>query len=249
MRKLTIFCLIFVSIFFCQQAYSAGIDPNTIVGVWTLDSNNNGMVKDLSPNGFDGQIKGTKLENGKFGKCLDFVKGDTVTINLGKGTITNKVTVVMWLKFTDLAGQQNYYSIWDQSDHRYVPYKTAANELHFWSNNWDVPSGKFIDAKVWYHVANIYDGSKVSIYVNGELANSQAGAGFALADQQQTSWLATDKGGWISACTIDDVGLFNAPLTEANVKDIMNNGIEKALGYANVQAESKLPSLWGEIKK
>lgn len=251
MKKISLYFIVltFVITLSCQQAYSAGIDPATIVGVWTLEDDvKGGEVKDLSPNGFNGQIKGTKQEDGKFGKCLDFAKGDTVTIDIGNGTITNKVTVVMWLKFTNLAEQQNYYSIWDQSDHRYVPYKTSANELHFWSNNWDVGSGTFVDAKKWYHVANIYNGSTVTIYVNGELGNSQAGAGFALSEQQQTSWLATDKGGWISACTIDDVGLFNAPLTEADVKEIMDKGIERALGYASVQAKGKLYSLWGELK-
>jgi len=230
------------------HVYAADIDPATIVGVWLLDDEEKGIAKDLSNNAFDGVIQGTKQEAGKFGKSLDFAKGDTVTINLGKGTITNKVSVAMWLKFTDLTGQQNYYSIWDQSDHRYVPYKTSANELHFWSNSWDIPSTVFISAKTWYHVVNIYDGTKVSIYVDGELKNSQAAAAFTLSDQPQTSWLATDKGGWISACTIDDVGLFNAALSEENVKSIMQNGIARAVGFAAVYPSSKLPALWGALK-
>jgi len=251
MKKLTLFCfmLVFVSILFCQQTYSAGIDPEDIVGIWPLEDDvKGGEVIDLSENGFTGIIKGGEQEDGKVGQCLDFAKGDTVEISLGKGTITDNVTVVMWLRFTDLTDQQNYYSIYDQSENRYVPYKTSANELHFWSNNWDVPSGAFVKKDEWHHVANVYDGSTVSIYVDGELGNSQAGAGFALADQQQTSWLATDAGGWISACTIDDVGLFNVALDAETIKNIMDNGVERATGFAAVETDGKLPSLWGKLK-
>jgi len=251
MKKITLFCfmLAFASILFYQQTCSAAIDAENIVGIWPLEDDvKGGEVIDLSANGFTGIIKGGEQDNGKVGKCLDFAKGDTVEIALGKGTITEEVTVVMWLKFTDLTDQQNYYSIYDQSSNRYVPYKTAGHELHFWSNNWDVPSGKFVKKDEWNHVANVYDGSTVSIYINGELGNSQAGAGFALADQQQTSWLATDNGGWISACTIDDVGLFNIPLGEQDIKNIFNNGVERATGFAAVETDGKLPSLWGKLK-
>lgn len=247
--KFILFKLLVINlIIFVQQGHSAGIDPATIVGIWLLDEEKGEIVKDYSANGFDGQIKGTKKENGVFGKALNFTKGDTVTINLGKGTITNKVTVVMWVKFTDLSGQQNYYSIWDQSDHRYVPYKTLANEFHFWSNSWDVGSGFFAMKDKWNHVANIYDGSKVSIIIDGELKTSQPVAGFTLGNEQQTSWLATDRGGWISACVIDDVGLFNIALTEENVKNIMRNGIAKVTGIVSVDVLGSLATSWGRIK-
>jgi len=249
MKKITVICIatLFIGLFLCQQSSFAKIDPANIVGIWLLDDDSGKIAKDSSENGYDGQIKGTKLEDGKFGKALNFSPNDTVAITLGKGSITNKVTFILWLKFNDLAGQQNYLSLYDQSTNRYVPYKTTANELHFWSNLWDVPSTIFVSAKTWYHVANVYDGAKVSIYVNGELANSQAGV-FTLANQQNNAWLATDNGGWISSCSEDDVGLFNVALAEEDIKSIMNNGILRAIGGAAVAAQGKLPSLWGELK-
>ena len=33
----------------------------------------------------------------------------------------NKASVIMWLQFTDLGGQQNYFSVWDQNSNRLVP--------------------------------------------------------------------------------------------------------------------------------
>ncbi|MEK7400417.1 MAG: LamG-like jellyroll fold domain-containing protein [Candidatus Poribacteria bacterium] len=250
MRKLSLVCfsMLFVCLMFSQSVFSAGIDPATIVGIWLLDDEKGATAKDSWKNAFDGQIKGTKQVAGKFGKALDFAKGDTVSVNLAKGSVTNKLTIILWLQFTDLSGQQNYFSIWDQSSNRYVPYKTAANELHSWANNWDVACTVFVSDKTWYHVANVYDGSKVTIYVNGEMKVSQAVAAFALADQQQNAWFATDKGGWISACVEDDIGIFNTPLTEENVKTIMNNGIAKGIGMVAVEVAGKLPSFWGKLK-
>lgn len=101
----------------------------------------------------------------------------------------------------------------------------------------------------WNHVANIYDGSKISIIIiDGELKTSQPVAGFTLSDEQQTSWLATDRGGWISACVIDDVGLFNIALTEENVKNIMRNGIAKVTGIVSVDVLDSLATSLGRIK-
>ena len=39
-------------------------------------------------------------------------KGNTVTIPLGKGPMRNKASVIIWIQFIDLGGQQNYFSVW-----------------------------------------------------------------------------------------------------------------------------------------
>lgn len=225
----------------------AQIDAEVIVGLWPLDEGNGNTAGDASENGRDGVVKGGEWEDGKFGDAINFAKGDTIEISLGDGIITNEVSIVTWLQFTDLDAQQNYFSIYDGSGNRYVPYKTGANELHFWSNSWDVASGVFVEEDTWYHVANVYDGVTVKIYVDGELQVSQAGA-FALIDNAQTAWIATDAGGWLSACIQDEVGIFSAPLTENEVKGIMDNGIGWALGGAAVEPGKKLPTVWGTIK-
>ena len=88
MRKTVLFglMLVFAGMLFCQQTFSAAIDPENIVGIWPLEDDvKGGEVMDLSENGFTGIIKGGEQEDGKVGKCLDFAKGDTVEISLGVG--------------------------------------------------------------------------------------------------------------------------------------------------------------------
>jgi len=242
---------LYISIIICTfmflQNSNAQIDPEFIVGIWTLDGGEDVAI-DSSENGRDGDIQNAEWDEGKFGQALSFEKGDTVVVPLGEGVITDQVSIILWLKFLVLNGQQNYFSIWDNSDNRYVPYKTSANELHFWSNSWDVASGVIVEKNTWYHVANVYDGKTVSIYVDGELKVSQAGA-FSLNNNQQSSWFATDKGGWLSNCMEDDIGIFSTGLTEGQVNNIMEHGVIWALGGASVNNKSTLSTTWATIKR
>ena len=225
----------------------AEIDPDKIVGIWLLDEGKGDTAEDASENGRKGTITNSKWVDGKVDGALEIKKGGTVTIPLGKGIIEDKVTFTLWINFTDIGGQQNYFSIWDQSNNRYVPYKEGANVLRSWTNTWNVTSGVTVKAGTWYHVANVYDGETCKIYVDGEEKVSQKVPKFQLQDQDQTAWLATDKGtGFQSATIMDEVGLFNDGLTEDEVKGIMNDGI-LFTAFA-VDPSDKLPVVWGKLK-
>ena len=226
----------------------AKINPERIVGIWLLDEGNGDAVEDASENEKNGTITNSDWVDGKFNGALSINKGGTVTIPIGKGTIQDKVSFILWLQFTDVTAQQNYFSIWDQSNNRYVPYKNNANILRSWTNSWDIPSGVTVKAGTWYHVANIYDGNTVKIYIDGEEKVSQGVAKFQLQDQDQTAWLGTDRGtGFLSAVIMDDVGLFNDALTEEEIQTIMEDGIYEA-AYA-VEPIGKLSTVWGTLKQ
>ena len=226
----------------------AQIDPEKIVGIWLLDEDKGDKVEDVSGNGYDGTITQSDWVKGKVDGALDIKKGGTVTIPFGEGVVTDKMSFILWIQFTNLAGQQNYFSIHDQSNNRYVPYKEGPNILRFWTNNWNISSGVVVKAGTWYHVANVYDGNTAKIYVNGEEKVSQAGQKFQLVDQDQTAWLATDKGAsFQSTCIMDEVGLFNDALSEEEIKMIMDDGIHQT-AFA-VEPSEKLPVLWGKLKR
>ena len=226
----------------------AEIDPGKIVGIWLLDEGKGDVAEDASENGFDGQITKGEWVDGEVDGAAEIKKGGTVTIPVGEGAVTDKMSLILWIQFTDIGGQQNYFSIWDQSDNRYVPYKNGGNLLRSWTNSWDISSGVTVKAGTWYHVANTYDGKTASIYVNGEEKVAQGVPKFQLQEQDQTAWLATDKGtGFLSACIMDEVGLFNDALSEDEIQAIMNDGIWHT-AFA-VEPSDKLPVLWGKLKQ
>lgn len=91
---------------------------------------------------------------------------------------------------------------------------------------------------------NIY-----KIYANGDLKVSQSVPNFSLADNQQTAWVATDRGtGFLSNCVVDEVGLFNVALTKDDIKNIVTKGLSRALGITAVSPTGKLAQTWGSIK-
>ena len=240
------FCIVLVLSLTISYTH-AEIDPDRIVGIWLLDEGKGDVAEDASENGREGAITQGKWEEGKFDGALEIKKGGTVTIPLGKGIIEDKVTFTLWLQFTDIGGQQNYFSIWDQSNNRYVPYKNGGNLLRSWTNTWDIASGVTVKDGTWYHVANVYSGESCSIYVDGEEKVSQKVPKFQLQDQDQTAWLATDRGtGFLSAVIMDEVGLFNDALTEDEIKGIMKDGIYHT-AFA-VEPSDKLSVLWGKLK-
>ena len=224
------------------------INPDSLVGVWYFNEGKGDAVADASPNGYNGTITNAKWDEGQFDKAVDFAKGGTAAFPLDVGVVRDQISVVMWLKFTDLAGQQNYFSIWDSGDKRIVPFKTDGHELRFWTNNWNIGSGSIVTAKTWVHVANVFDGKTAYIYVNGAQKVAQGGV-FELSDTQQTAWVATDKGtGFFSAVVADDVGLFNAALSAADVADIMKRGLGLVTGIEPVRATGKLARTWAGLK-
>lgn len=242
----TVFCVV-LTFGFSVSLSNAQIDSEKIVGIWLLDETNGDTAEDASENGYNGTITQSDWVTGKVNGALDIKKGGTVTIPFGKGVVTDKMSFILWIKFTDLSGQQNYFSIHDQSGNRYVPYKEGPNVLRSWSNLWNVSSGVTVEAGIWYHVANTYDSNTAKIYVNGEMKVSQSVSKFQLVDEDQTAWLATDKGAsFQSACVMDEVGLFNDALTEEDVQNIMKNGIYQTT-YA-VEVSDKLTVQWGKLK-
>ena len=245
----SIFCVKTISLFLViclltNLEAKLSLDDN--IGIWLLDEGKGDVAKDSSPNKYDGELKGGKWVKGKFGQAIEFKKSETVIIPLGKGSMRDKASVIMWLQFTDVSAQQNYFSVWDSGDNRLVPYKEAGNTLRCWSNKWNVTSGVSVKKDQWYHVANVYDGKTASIYINGKEKVKQNVPKFELDDTPQTAWLATDKGGWVSACVIDEFVFFSRAVTADEVNELFTKGVDGAL---NVDDHNKLPTIWGDLKK
>ena len=242
--KYTVFLMIFSLMLIVQASGKLSLEDN--IGIWHLDEGKGNVAKDASSNKHEGEIKGAKWVKGKFGQALEFKKGDTVIIPLGKGAVRDKMSVIMWIQFTDVSAQQNYFSVWDQSKNRLVPYKDPGNMLRCWSNEWNVASGVSAKKGQWYHIANVYDGKKAKIYIDGKEKASQDVPKFEMNDEDQTAWLATDQGGWHSACIIDEFIFFSRAVTADEVNEIFSKGIDVG---TKVDRVSKLPTIWADLKK
>ena len=101
----------------------------------------------------------------------------------------------------------------------------------------------------WVHLVGVWDGAKIYIYVNGELQGSADAVGQPW-DSFEAVYIGADAGcnepngrcHW--GGIIDEIVIFNVPLSEDEVKSL-GNGIE---GVLAVDAAGKTATTWGRLK-
>jgi len=206
------------------------------VAEWNFDEGSGQMAYDESFNNNDGTLGATSAVEasdptwveGKYGGALSFDGGDYVSSSIGAGTITNKITISTWVKFSGLGNQQNYIYVGNENEaDRYVSYKSIdTNELRFWSNGFDLGSGVTVIQDTWYHVVNVFDGSIVYIYVDGNLKNSIADSWSGLPNVAQVTYAGTDgpKLQYYFNGSIDSVRIYNRALSAEEVLKEYNRG-------------------------
>ena len=204
----------------------AEIGPGDIIGIWFLNENANGVAKDLSGNGHDGEIIGDlEVVNAKFGKGFEFdgVLGNYVSVphdeslNLAEFTITywcNMGISGSWqipvLKVDGAAGGAR----------RNVDFQTAPEggfvSVYFsqGANQWRGAIGETeVSDEEWHHIAGSYDLDRLLLYVDGVLDGE--GDHDGEPDFMEDPFMLGSGEIWPFLGIIDDVGLFNKALSAA----------------------------------
>ena len=248
--------LIVISLIFTGQS-SAAVTLDDAVGIWLFDNGTGKTVKDFSQNGHDGEMVGNvKLTKGEFSNALEFPgsNGSCVSVPHDKSLNLVAWTATAWVKMQpgDWQGivvkakkpeSTRNYGIWTW---------TGSGELWAQSqfpNAVTAQGTTVITDGQWYHVAGTYDQKAVRAYVNGQLEAEVAATGNPVTNDEPLTIGACSTEKWPAKGVIDDVGLFNIALDEANIKSIMTAGLAKTLGLAGVSPAGKLAAAWGEIKK
>ena len=258
--ELSVVCvnLIIVVLMMADQSYGE-IDPGTAVGVWLLDDEDE-TAEDFSGNGRNGKITGAESVDGKFGKALDFngVDDSVEVLDSEEGLDgIPEITVTAWIKY-DQSPPQNYSPVGKESDYRFIigqggnGHFVLATANNAWYSAGTVASGGGMTTGEWHHLAGAYDGKLVQFYVDGELAGK--------GPQEVSGDVNNGAGSFHIAKTIagnveyfegivDEIAVFNVALTEADIKVIMTNGLEKAVtGDIAVSPAGSLNSIWAAIK-
>ena len=98
----------------------------------------------------------------------------------------------------------------------------------------------------WVHLAGTYDGSEIKLYENGGLIGSKPQTG-NVEDSASVLML----GRWPGALKretdgiIDEAVVFNAALTEDDIKTLMTQGLANVLAVEHID---KLTTTWGSIR-
>jgi tetratricopeptide (TPR) repeat protein len=153
-----------------------------LLGWWKLDEKGGNTAADSSGNGNDGTLIGSPVwrpQAGKIGGALEFSgKGDYVKIaNESAFNITSQITVAAWVNIISVP--QEWTGIVTKGDTAWRFSTSFANNVfHFGTAREDYINGNAtVGSGQWHHVACVYDGSKMSIYVDGKLDVSRPQSG------------------------------------------------------------------------
>ncbi len=256
MRKIVLILGIVCSIaWLMPQISSAKIDPDTAVGVWLFDEGGGDEVKDISGKGNDGEISGAKWKDGKFGDGLEFKGGQWVTIESTPDLqLGDEHTMMAWFFATDIASWRQLIAKNNEYLLRIDP-PGEGNKMSSFVHlgGWEPRASASVpDTDTWIHFAATYESAAKSdqliVYVNGERAGSSTRPGKGTGNADPVT-IGKWGGGSFFFGIIDEVAIFKDVLTEDDLKTIMDNGLDKALGgVAAVDASEKLTTTWANLK-
>ncbi|MHC4439961.1 MAG: sugar-binding protein, partial [Planctomycetota bacterium] len=210
-----------------------------LVGWWKLDETSGRDVADSSGNGNIGKILNGEprwqSSGGKIGGALLFDgKGDYVHIaNESNFDFTGEVTVAAWIKVNRF--DKEYQAIVTKGDSAWrIQRNQNEDSLEFACSGLAIPSGdqwgglygnSSVNDGKWHHIAGIYDGEKMYIYVDGVVDTSQPASG-AIATNDHPVFIGenVEMTGRFWNGLIDDVRVYNYALSEGQVKALYNQG-------------------------
>ena len=245
-------CLLFAMTFvvIVSPGY-AKIAPESILGIWLFDGITGGnTAKDSYINGKDGTIKGNpKLVAGKFGKALEF-NGTSdyvdVPVNLNE---CKEVTEVIWTNTRVHPPGERYQIISnDTGSYGRCIQIRPANYWIFHTEGQAITYAVVPTLNDWEHLAATWSTKEVKFYINGKLVATGTGDTPTYNDGATVNIGRNMSQKDYYDGILDEVALFNAVLTEEDIKSIADNGLEKALGIAAVSYNGKLANTWADVK-
>lgn len=244
----------------------AAVDPDTVVGIWLFNED----VSDSSGNENDGDLmEGAKIVNGgKFGQALSLDgENDYVIVSTSASldSTAENFTGVAWIKFERKGGVAPGGCC--QDDHVVIAFSTSWHILFnvFGRGGRAIPGAvevgsvelnpswlsgpTSVDDGQWHHLAFTYDGAAKVIFVDGEVDAEQPTTGIFGVAGIDLLIGGTPTGERPANGLMDEVGIFNVPLDQGDIQQIMNDGLASAVGITNsVTPTGKATTTWARIK-
>ena len=207
-----------------------------LIGWWKLDESNGTVVADSSGNGNNGKIIGDakwQPSGGKTGGAISLDgDGDYIEIaNESNFDFAGEVTLSAWIKANQL--DKEYQAIVTKGDSAWrIQRNQDQDTLEFACSELQVQNGnqygslfgtKTINDGKWHHIAGVYDGEKMYIYMDGIVDVSQSASG-AIATNDYPVFIG-ENAQETSRCwcgIIDDVRVYNYALSEDEILALYN---------------------------
>ena len=250
----------------------ARVDAGSTVGVWLFEEGEGDTATDYSGKGLDGAIEGkAEWVEGVFGKAMEF-DGEVRIVVPSLGEVKgDEGSVVLWVNpdfelldggYYGLISIGGYYGdgagAKDEKCHEIFKEKRDAWFFRVGHDDPNVGAGtnQFITNKdlapkgEWTHIAMTWEeGGESPVYVNGsKIGAVSANTKTPTSWRQEKIFIGTSWDNKKHKGLIDEVGIFNRAVSAVDIKNIMDNGLDRSLSLTAVFAAGKLSSTWADIK-
>jgi len=255
--------LVLVCIAFLISANYSFAAMDGLVGAWTFDNDEDGIVKDVSGNGYDGELMGNaKIDgNGKFGSAAatDGTEAYVMIPDDPAFEFDGDFSLACW--------------VWNESP--------PGDASSFITKRYHRPSGNGGDAKPWYlvyfmvpgtvdlylrdtggansraigktpvndgewhHIVAMKDSDEVRIYIDGKEDGTAPAVDATYGENDQPLVFMVHFDRWFAGM-IDEVAVFDKALSEGEIDSVMG-GLDK--GVLAVSPIDKLAATWGSLKQ
>ncbi len=220
------------------DAITRAITRSDLVGYWNFDEAA-GAVLDSSGNGNDGTLNGTAQRNPNIAgapftsvSALDVtgaVGGNVTVPDSATLSVSDEITVAAWVyarsfptTYPTIAAKLNSAigEAWelDLKNDASVEWEVGGPSSRGTVNVGSVPAGE------WHHIATTYDGSALTVYVDGVAAGSAPFTG-GLSTNAHPLEIGTRGGGFAGFDgQIDELRIYSSALDAAQIADLHGGG-------------------------
>ena len=233
-NRFLLFITFFVfGVILVATASEAKINTDSMVAAWFFDEGKGKNVEDSSAHSNHGKIKGNpKWVAGKFGRALELDGGTYVEV-----ADNSSLDIVDYY-----SGDGNYFLSTDcGGGPTQAKFGITSTNGHTCG-----PASPVLKKDTWYHVAGVFDGKKLSVFIDGELETVQDQGGNITTSDWPIIIGSYAGLGYKSNAIIDELAVFNVALSKDDIRLLMKNGLNRILA---VSAKRKLTSTWGRVKE
>ncbi|MFH1372111.1 MAG: sugar-binding protein [Planctomycetota bacterium] len=197
-----------------------------MLGWWKLDETEGTIAADSSGNGNNGSLQGNPVWRPQGGKIAGAIelggKGDFVKIdNESAFDVVGQITISAWVNIKSIP--QEWTGIVTKGDSAWrMSTELANNAFHFGVAQNDYLNGKaVVGSGQWHNVVCVYDGQKMSTYVDGKLdVSRQRSDPIGTNDFPVCIGENIEMTGRCWNGLIDDVRVYNYALSESEITAI-----------------------------
>jgi hypothetical protein len=207
-------------------------NPSGLVAAYGFNEGSGVQVVDASGQGHTGTISSaTRTASGRFGAALSF-NGTSAWVTVADAAsldLTTGMTIEAWVNPTSGTGWRSVVLKESSGGLAYALYSanSASRPAGYVHTNTDVGLNgtSAVALNTWTHLALTYDGATMRMFVNGAQVSSRAVAGSAIVTSGALRIGGNSVWGEYFRGVIDEVRIYNRPLTAAEIQNDMNTPI------------------------